>query len=103
MINILQQLVPPTNLSAPALAAYVLVDIFLIVLIARILGALMVKIGQPRVVGEILAGILLGPTLLGENLSLVVAPAAARPVLSNIATLALTMFMFLAGIEFDIS
>jgi Kef-type K+ transport system membrane component KefB len=85
------------------LVAYVLQDVFLIVLLARILGGLMVKIGQPRVVGEILAGLLLGPTLLGQNLSLVIAPAEARPVLNNIATLALTMFMFLAGVEYDMS
>jgi Kef-type K+ transport system membrane component KefB len=81
----------------------VLLDILLIVVLARILGGVMAKIGQPRVVGEILAGILLGPTLLGSQLSLVIAPAQARPVLSLVATLALTMFMFLAGVEFDLS
>ncbi|GAB4577942.1 MAG: hypothetical protein Fur0022_06740 [Anaerolineales bacterium] len=103
MITWLQQLTPPTNVAGPVLVAYVLLDVFLIVLLARLLGALMTKIGQPRVVGEILAGLLLGPTLLGQNLSLVIAPAEARPVLSSIATIALTMFMFLAGIEYDMS
>jgi Kef-type K+ transport system membrane component KefB len=82
--------------------AYVLLDIFLIVVLARLLGSLMEKIGQPRVVGEIIAGILLGPTLLG-SLSLVIAPAQARPIMGNVATVALIMFMFLAGVEFDAS
>lgn len=103
MFDWLQQLTPPTNVAGPVLVAYVLLDIFLIVLLARLLGGLVAKIGQPRVVGEILAGLLLGPTLLGQNLSLVIAPAEVRPVLSSVATLALTMFMFLAGIEYDMS
>jgi Kef-type K+ transport system membrane component KefB len=103
MSHLLQQLAPPANVAGPVLVAYVFLDIFLIILLARILGGLMTRIGQPRVVGEILAGILLGPTLLGETLSLVVAPPEARPVLNVIASLALTMFMFLAGVEFDMS
>ena len=103
MFTWLEQLAPPTNVAGPVLVTYVLLDVFLIVLLARILGGIMAKIGQPRVVGEILAGILLGPTLLGQTLSLVIAPAEARPVLNNIATLALTMFMFLAGVEYDMS
>jgi K+:H+ antiporter len=81
--------------------AYVLLDVFLIVGLARILGNLMTKIGQPRVVGEILAGVLLGPTLLGTDLSFFISPAEARPVLSAIATIALVLFMFLAGVEYD--
>src|SRR5688572_30527074 len=61
----------------------------------------MVRIKQPRVVGEILAGILLGPTVLGVTLSQVVAPMQARPIIGIIATFGLILFMFLAGIEFD--
>ncbi|MCI0396863.1 MAG: cation:proton antiporter [Chloroflexi bacterium] len=103
MFEWLQQLTPPTNVIGPALIAYVLLDIFLIVVLARLLGSLMVKIKQPRVVGEILAGVLLGPTLLGDNLSRVIAPTEARPVLGVIATIALALFMFLAGVEYDMS
>ena len=96
-------LTPPTSLSGPALTAYVLFDVFLIVVLARLLGSVMARIGQPRVVGEILAGVLLGPTLLGANLSGVIAPAQARPILGAISTLALILFMFLAGVEYDMS
>ncbi len=101
MFDWLLQLTPPTNVVGPTLIAYVLFDVFLIVVLARLLGTLMAQIGQPRVVGEILAGILLGPTLLGQNLSQVIAPPEARPTLSVIATLALILFMFLAGVEYD--
>ena len=102
MITWLQQIVPPTNVTGPVLVAYVLFDIFLIVLLARILGGMVARIGQPRVVGEILAGLMLGPTLVGQDLSLVIAPAEARPALSSFATLALALFMFLAGVEYDL-
>ena len=96
-------LTPPASLSGPALTAYVLFDVSLIVVLARLLGSAMVRIGQPRVVGEILAGILLGPTLLGANLSHFLAPPQVRPILGAIATLGLILFMFLAGVEYDAS
>jgi Kef-type K+ transport system membrane component KefB len=99
----LQQIAPPQNVTGSTLTAYVLLDVFLIVVLARLLGNLMVRIRQPRVVGEILAGILLGPTLLGNTLSQVIAPMEARPALSAIATIALILFMFLAGVEYDSS
>ncbi len=101
MFDWLPALSAPTALTGSTLTAYVLFDLFLIVLLARVLGTLAIRIGQPRVVGEILAGILLGPTLLGATFSQVVAPLPVRPILSTIATLGLILFMFLAGIEFD--
>lgn len=101
MLSWLQSLTPPETVSGAQLIAYVLGDILLIVLLARLLGGLAVRVRQPRVVGEILAGILLGPTVLGANLSQVVAPEPARAVLGVIATLALVLFMFLAGVEYD--
>jgi Kef-type K+ transport system membrane component KefB len=103
MVGFLGNLTPPENVVGPVLIAYVLFDVFLIVVLARILGGLMIKIGQPRVVGEILAGVMLGPTLLGPTLSQVIAPVEARPALSSFATLALALFMFLAGVEYDLS
>lgn len=92
---------PPVDVVGPTLVAYVLLDVFLIVALARVLGNLMAKIGQPRVVGEILAGVLLGPTLIGADLSLWLAPLEARAALAPLATLALILFMFLSGVEFD--
>jgi Kef-type K+ transport system membrane component KefB len=102
MFEFLRQLTPPAEVRGAALTAYVLFDVFLIVVLARILGNLMVRIKQPRVVGEILAGILLGPTLLGQTLSEVIAPLPVRPILGAIATLGLILFMFLAGVEFEL-
>ena len=55
-------------LSAQALVSFVLLDLAVILVVARLAGTLCTEIGQPRVVGEILAGVLLGPTLLGPTL-----------------------------------
>src|SRR4029079_4043327 len=94
---------PHANVAGPLLVAYVLLDVFLIVALARILGNLLVKIQQPRVVGEILSAVLLGPPLLGADISLWIAPTEARPALSSLATLALILVMFLARVAFDLS
>ncbi len=102
VLDWIDALVPPTNLTGSTLLAFVLLDIFIIVLLAQGLGNLSVKFGQPRVVGGILAGILLGPTLLGDTLSQVIAPLEARRVLGAVGSLALILFMFLAGAEFDV-
>lgn len=102
MLDWLANLTHP-NLSGSLLTAYVLFDIFLIIVLARLLGNLLARLGQPRVVGEILAGILLGPTLLGQNLSLVITPLPVRPILAALATVGLLLFMFLAGVEYDIN
>jgi Kef-type K+ transport system membrane component KefB len=93
---------PPANLSGAALTAYVLFDILLIILLARLLGGLFVKLKQPRVVGEILAGITLGPTLLGAELSLFITPAPVRPILAAVAAIGLILFMMLAGLQFEL-
>jgi len=89
--------------STADIVAYVLLDIAIIVTAARILGSLMRYIGQPVVVGEIIAGVLLGPTLLGKDLSADIFPTDARPVLSAIATIALIFFMFLVGLDLDMT
>lgn len=49
--------------------AFVLLDVVIILVAARLMGALALRLGQPRVVGEIVAGVLLGPSLLGATLA----------------------------------
>jgi Kef-type K+ transport system membrane component KefB len=44
---------------------FLVLDLVIIIVAARLLGALARKLGQPAVIGEIIAGILLGPTVLG--------------------------------------
>ena len=103
MIDWLLGLAESASTDRALYVAYVLFDIGLIVWLARGLGNLLARLGQPRVVGEILAGILLGPTLLGESMSQIIVPLAVRPTISVLATLGLVLFMFIAGLEFDLS
>nr|WSW43268.1 cation:proton antiporter [Streptomyces sp. NBC_01001] len=77
-------------------------DLALILGLARALGALARKIGQPSVVGEIFAGVLLGPTLFGSHLSGVIFPAEVRPLLSALAGVGVALFMFVVGMELDL-
>jgi Kef-type K+ transport system membrane component KefB len=75
-----------------------------VIVAARAVGALAARIGQPRVMGEVLAGILLGPTLLGALAPGVQAhlfPAQVVPLLAAVADLGLAFYMFLVGLELD--
>lgn len=74
---------------------------------ARVLGELFKRWGQPSVLGEILAGILIGPTCLGRiapGLFAAIFPAkgGAALALDGITTLAVTLFLLVAGMEVDL-
>ena len=60
-------------------------------------GEVRTLIGQPPVVGEIIAGILLGPTLFHGKITATLFPATLRPPLSALANLGVVMFMFAVG------
>jgi Kef-type K+ transport system membrane component KefB len=72
-----------------------------IMVLARALGALARRLGQPPVVGEIVAGILLGPSLFGTVVSDSLLPVDIRPALAGLANIGLVLFMFVVGYELD--
>ena len=79
--------------------------IAVVILAARVLGAVVRRLGQPQVMGEVIAGILLGPTLLGTVLpgvSNYLFPADIVPLLGGAADIGLAFFMFLIGLELDV-
>ena len=89
----------------PATFAHVLVAMAVIVLAARATGWAFERwLGQPPVMGEIVAGILLGPSVLGAispaAQAFVLAPDAA-PHLGIVAKIGVVLFMFLVGLELD--
>ena len=92
------------NLQQP-MAIFIL-QILSIILAARLLGWLVSKIGQPTVIGEIIAGIVLGPSLLGllfPGFSLFLFPKTSLPNLQFLSQIGLILFMFIIGMELDVS
>ena len=81
---------------------YLLFDLAIIIALARLMGAAARRLGQPSVVGEILAGIIFGPTVLGRfNESWPSDLFPSEVPLKEIAQLGLVFFMFLVGLELD--
>ncbi|HEX8210854.1 MAG TPA: cation:proton antiporter [Longimicrobium sp.] len=81
-----------------------LVQIGVVLVAARLVGLLFRRIHQPQVVGEMVAGILLGPSLLGwaaPEISARLFPAASLGFLNSISQIGLLIFMFLVGLELD--
>lgn len=78
-----------------------LLALAVVVTLARLLGRAARMLGQPPVVGEIVAGILLGPSLFGTTVSGVLFPAEIMPALSGLANVGLVLFMFVIGYELD--
>ena len=89
-----------------ALGAKFLLDVAVILFAARLGGELFRRFRQPAVIGEIVAGIALGPTLLGAlpgDPSGALFPADARVPLAGLGQIGLVVFMFLVGLEFKAS
>jgi Kef-type K+ transport system membrane component KefB len=79
-----------------------LADLAIIILLARLLGMAAKRLGQPPVIGEIIAGILLGPTLFDGKITATLFPMTLRQPLSALAILGVVMFMFAVGYLLDL-
>jgi Kef-type K+ transport system membrane component KefB len=79
-----------------------LADLAIIIVLARLLGMAAKRLGQPPVIGEIIAGILLGPTLFHGKITAALFPLTLRQPLSALANLGVVMFMFAVGYLLDL-
>lgn len=95
----------PHPTAHASVLAHVLLALAAIALAARAFGAAFERfLGQPPVIGEIVAGIVLGPSVLGAlspAAQTLVLPVDAAPHLGIIAKLGVVLFMFLVGLELD--
>ncbi|XP_052156093.1 cation/H(+) antiporter 15-like [Oryza glaberrima] len=89
----------PLSASLPLLG----VQLVLIVAVTRVLYFLLKPLKQPRVVSEIMGGIILGPSVLSRHAAFreVVFPARGEPVLNTVATFGLMYVIFLIGVRMD--
>jgi Kef-type K+ transport system membrane component KefB len=86
------------------LVAVFLLAVAIVMLVARLFGALAARISQPRVMGEVVAGIALGPTIFGwlaPGLQAAIFPTDILPAFGIAANLGLVFYMFLVGLELD--
>jgi Kef-type K+ transport system membrane component KefB len=91
------------NLEHPL--ALLLLQIIVIIIVARLFGWIFRKIGQPTVIGEIIAGIALGPSLFGmyyHDLQVGLFPDASMGNLQVLSQIGLILFMFVIGMELDL-
>jgi Kef-type K+ transport system membrane component KefB len=104
---------PPPDASRPTPSGLVASDVLwhlfaaltAVIVVGRLLGRLFRKIGQPPVIGEVVGGVLLGPSCLGA-----ISPAAYRfilapdvlPYLGVVAQLGVVLYMFLVGLDLNV-
>ncbi len=85
--------------------ALLLAQIVTIILVAKIFGWICAKIGQPTVIGEMIAGIVLGPSLTGlyfPEFSALIFPQHSLGNLQFLSQIGLILFMFIVGMELDL-
>jgi Kef-type K+ transport system membrane component KefB len=79
-------------------------DIALVIVVSSLLSVVARRLGQPIVIGQILTGVLLGPSLLGRlpgHLTAHLFPHSVLPSLTSLAQVAVVTFMFTVGYELD--
>ena len=93
-----------SNLDHPL--AVLILQIIAIIICARVFGFLFNKIGQPTVIGEIVAGIVLGPSVVGiffPEISGFIFPVESLGNLQFLSQVGLILFMFVIGMELDVN
>ncbi|MFN7933887.1 MAG: cation:proton antiporter [Bryobacteraceae bacterium] len=83
---------------------HVLLALLLIIALARLMGWLFRRIHQPAVIGEVVAGIALGPSLLGQvwpEAAALLFPSEITPLLNVLAQVGVILFLFLVGLELN--
>jgi len=83
------------------LLLHVLIALVTVIVVGQLLALPLRRLGQPPVIGEVIAGILLGPSLLGEEWAKRILPPEAAPSLAIIAQLGVILYMFVVGLELD--
>ena len=102
---------PPPGVSTTVASAspdtlwHLLLAMAAVVAVGRLLGRVFALVGQPPVIGEVVGGIFLGPSLLGyisPAAYLFILPSTVAPFLSVVAQLGVILYMFLVGLELNL-
>ena len=96
---------PGTALTTFELSVLFFLQLAIILAVCRLVGRLVARLGQPQVVGEMIAGVVLGPSLFGLLLPETarwVFPSESRPIIYAFSQVGVSLYMFLVGVEFDV-
>jgi len=88
----------------PQTIFHVLLALTVVVVIGRLLGTLLATIRQPAVIGEVIAGILLGPSMLGQiapSVYTFILPSSILRPLNVVAQLGVVLYLFLVGVDLN--
>jgi Kef-type K+ transport system membrane component KefB/nucleotide-binding universal stress UspA family protein len=97
---------PPTTTSGASEVVF-LAEIVVLLLVGRLLGEAMQRIGQPAVIGQLVAGILLGPSVFGviwpeAQQAIFPASGAQKSMIDGVSQLGILMLLLLTGMEIDL-
>jgi Kef-type K+ transport system membrane component KefB len=95
----------PAGPPPPNTLLHVLLALVVIIVVARVAAMVLARWKQPPVIGEILAGIVLGPSLLGRVApegSQFLFPAGIMPLLGILSQIGIIIYMFLVGLKLDL-
>lgn len=96
---------PPATMTNFELSIVFFLQLAVLLGVCRLVGIAARRVGQPQVVGEMIAGVLLGPSLLGglaPGLFAALFPKQAMPVIYCVAQVGLALYMFTVGMEFNV-
>jgi len=90
--------------ETPSILMHILLAMVVVIVAARVAGAVFKKLNQPPAMGEVIAGILLGPSffrLLAPTAALHLLPESLAPSLAVISQVGVILYMFMVGLELD--
>ncbi|KAF9035924.1 cation/H+ exchanger [Panaeolus papilionaceus] len=93
----------PTHYNASNPIRLWIIQVVIIIAFTQILSLGLSRIRQPRVIAEVIGGVLLGPTVMGRIPGFLdtIFPTASMPLLTLTSTVGLILFLFLVGLEID--
>jgi len=90
-----------TTHQQPDAILHLLLALAAVIIVGQVLAKAFAFLSQPPVIGEVVAGILLGPSLLGREYSELILPDSVAPLLAVVAQLGIILYMFIIGLELN--
>ncbi|RIA89541.1 Sodium/hydrogen exchanger family-domain-containing protein [Glomus cerebriforme] len=100
--GVLSGVIPTKYNSADPISLFI-IQVLLIITFTRLLNNLLSPLKQPRVISEVIGGIILGPSVFGHipNYMDTIFPDESKPILNLVANFGLVFFLFLIGVEMN--